>query len=160
MKEKIPQAPEFEIISCLQAELPAILDNRPVMLAYLFGSVADGTALPSSDVDIALVFDPKCDKSAYERMKMEFDIATEVEARCKIREADVRSIDFAPPTVKGRILIEGILLYCRDEEFRVDYEAQYRKMYFDFSPVAKMMRDAFFQQLKEEGLSGGKARQS
>jgi predicted RNase H-like HicB family nuclease len=59
MKERIPQAPESEIISCLQAELPAILKGRPVMLAYLFGSVAEGTALPSSDVDIALVLEPK-----------------------------------------------------------------------------------------------------
>jgi len=160
MKERIPQAPELEIISCLQAELPAILRGRPVMLAYLFGSAADGTALPSSDVDIALVLEPKSHISAYDRMKMEFDIAAEVEARCKIKEADVRSIDSAPLAVKGLVLTEGVLLYSRDEEFRVDYEAHYRKMYFDFLPVAKIMRDAFFGQLQEEGLLGGKARQS
>jgi len=160
MKERFPQAPQSEIVSRLQAELPVILQGRPVMLAYLFGSAAEGTALPSSDVDIALVLEPKCDISAYNRMKMEFDIAAEVEARCKIKEADVRSIDSAPLTVKGLVLTEGILLYSRDEEFRVDYEAHYRKMYFDFLPTAKMMRDAFFRQLKEEGLSGGKARQS
>ena len=160
MKERIAQAPECEIISGLQAELPAILQGRPVMLAYLFGSAAEGTALPSSDVDIALVLEPKCDISAYDRMKMEFDIAAEVEARCKIKEADVRSIDSAPLTVKGTVLTEGILLYSRNEEFRVDYEVYTRKMYCDFLPVAKMMRDAFFRQLKEEGLSGGKARQS
>jgi predicted nucleotidyltransferase len=160
MKERIPQAPECEIISGLQAELPAILQGRPVMLAYLFGSAAEGTALPSSDVDIALVLEPKCDISAYARMKMEFDIAAEVEARCKIKEADVRSIDSAPLTVKGMILTEGILLYSRDEEFRVDYETHYRKMYFDFLPVVKMMREAFSRQVKEKGLSGGKARQS
>ena len=160
MKERFPQAPQSEIVSRLQAELPVILQGRPVMLAYLFGSAAEGTALPSSDVDIALVLEPKCDIPAYDRMKMEFDIAAEVEARCKIREADVRSIDSAPLTVKGLVLTEGILLYSRDEEFRVEYEAYNRKMYFDFLPVAKMMRDAFFRQLKEEGLSGGKARQS
>jgi predicted nucleotidyltransferase len=160
MKEKIPPAPKPEIISCLQAELPAILKDRPVMLAYLFGSAAEGTALPSSDVDVALVFEPNCDISAYDRMKMEFDIAAEVEAKCKIKEADVRSIDSAPLAVKGAVLTEGILLYSRNEEFRVDYEVYIRKMYFDFLPVAKMMRDAFFGQMKEEGLSGGKARQS
>jgi predicted nucleotidyltransferase len=160
MKERIPQAPDSQVISCLQAELAVILHGRPVMLAYLFGSAAEGTALPSSDVDIALVLEPKCDVSAYDRMKIEFDIAAEVEARCKIKEADVRSIDAAPLTVKGLILTEGILLYSRDEEFRVDYEAYNRKMYFDFLPVAKIMRDAFFGQLKEEGLAGGKARQS
>lgn len=160
MKEKIPQASESEIICCLQAELPAILHSRPVMLAYLFGSAAEGTALPSSDVDIALVLEPNCGLSAYDRMKMEFAIAAEIEAKCKIKEADIRSIDSAPLTVKGMVLTEGILLYSRDEEFRVDYEVYHRKMYFDFLPVAEMMREAFFRQLKEEGLSGGKARQS
>lgn len=130
------------------------------MLAYLFGSAAEGTASPSSDVDVALVFEPNYDISAYDRLKMEFDIAAEVEARCKIREADVRSIDSAPLAVKGAVLTEGILLYSRNEEFRVDYEVYIRKMYFDFLPVAKMMRDAFWGQMKEEGLSGGKARQS
>jgi predicted nucleotidyltransferase len=158
MKESIPQAAEPEIISCFQAELPAILQGRPVMLAYLFGSAADGTGLPSSDVDIALVLEPKCHISAYDRMKMEFDIAAEVEVRCKIKEADVRSIDSAPLTAKGMILTEGILLYSRDEEFRVDYETHYRKMYFDFLPVVKMMREAFSRQVKEKGLSGGKTR--
>jgi len=160
MKESVLQAADSGIISCLQAELLGILHGRPVMLAYLFGSAAEGTALPTSDVDIALVLEPKSHISAYDRMKMEFDIAAEVEDRCKIKEADVRSIDSAPLTVKGMILTEGILLYSRDEEFRVDYETHYRKLYFDFLPVARMMRDAFFRRLKEEGLSGGKARQS
>lgn len=138
--------------------MPAILHGRPVMLAYLFGSAAEGTTLPSSDVDMALILEPNYSLSAYDRMKMEFNIAADVEARCKIKEADVRSIDFAPLTAKGMILTEGILLYSRDEEFRVDYEVYTRKIYFDFLPVVRMMRDAFFRQLKEEGLSGGKTR--
>ena len=114
--------------------------------------------MPSSDVDIALVLEPGCNLAPYDRMKMEFDIAVEVEKRCKIKEADVRSIDSAPLTVKGTVLTEGVLLFSRDEEFRVDYEVYTRKMYFDFLPVAKMMREGFFRQLKEEGLTGGKTR--
>ena len=158
MIEKSRQPEKEAIISRLQAELPGILQGRPVMLAYLFGSVADGTTLPSSDVDIALVLEPGCDLAPYDRMKMEFDIAAEVEKRCKVNEADVRSIDSAPLTVKGTVLTEGVLLFSRDEEFRVDYEVYMRKMYFDFLPVAEMMRQEFFRQLKEEGLTGDKTR--
>ena len=149
-----------DLTACLQAELPGILGRRPVMLAYLFGSVADGTALPSSDVDIALVLGPDCRLSPYDRMRMEFDIAAEIQNKCGIIEADVRSIDSAPIAVKGTVLTEGILLYSRNEEFRVDYETYHRKIYFDFQPVAKMMRETFFRQLREEGLSGGKGRQN
>jgi predicted nucleotidyltransferase len=158
MEEKSRQPGRGEFLSCLQEEIPGILNGRPVMLAYLFGSAADGTALPSSDVDIALVLEPGCNLAPYDRMKMEFDIAAEVEKKCKVNQADVRSIDSAPLTVQGTILAEGILLYSRDEELRVEYETYTRKMYFDFQPVAGMMREAFFRQLKEEGLTGGKAR--
>ena len=79
MKEKSRQPGRGEILSRLQEEIPGILKGRPVMLAYLFGSVADRTALPSSDVDIALVLEPGCNLAPYDRMKMEFDIATEVD---------------------------------------------------------------------------------
>jgi len=132
------------------------LVDRPVMIAYLFGSLAVGSMLPTSDVDIGLVLAPNDDLSAYERMKLEFDIAAEVERRCDVREADIRSIDNAPMTVQGMVVSEGILLFSRDEEFRVEYEVRTRKLYFDFLPVVEMMRTAFFEQLEKEGLTSGK----
>lgn len=42
--------------------------------------------------------------------------------RCGILEADVRVIDDAPIILRGRVVTEGILLYSRDEETRVDFE--------------------------------------
>jgi hypothetical protein len=136
--------------------MPSILVDRPVMIAYLFGSLAEGSTLPTSDVDIGLVLAPNYALSAYERMKLEFDIAAEVERRCDVREADIRSIDNAPMTVQGMVVSEGILLFSRDEEFRVEYEVRTRKLYFDFLPVVEMMRTAFFEQLEKEGLTSGK----
>ena len=136
--------------------MPAILVERPVMIAYLYGSVVDGTTLPSSDVDIGLVLNPGCALSAYERIQLEFSIAGEVERRCNLQEADVRSIDVAPLTVQGRVVTEGVLLYSRDEEFRVQYEVYTRKLYFDFLPVVETMRKEFFRNFQEEGLVSGK----
>ena len=49
---------ESDILTCLKREMPAILPDRPVMLAYLYGSAAEGSTLPSSDVDIGLVMVP------------------------------------------------------------------------------------------------------
>ena len=145
-----------DLLIRLQTETPGILVDRPVMIAYLFGSLAVGSMLPTSDVDIGLVLAPNDDLSAYERMKLEFDIAAEVERRCDVREADIRSIDNAPMTVQGMVVSEGILLFSRDEEFRVEYEVRTRKLYFDFLPVVEMMRTAFFEQLEKEGLTSGK----
>jgi predicted nucleotidyltransferase len=147
-----------QVLPCLKTEMPGILSGRQVLLAYLHGSTVDGTALPGSDIDIALVFEEGCNLSSYERMKVEFDIAWEVQQRCEVYEADVRSIDRAPLEVQGRVLTDGLLIYSRDEEFRVEYEVNVRKRYFDFLPVINQMREAFFEHLRTKGVSGGQAR--
>jgi len=103
-KENRPELSVPEVVRRLQAEMEAILESRPVVLAYAYGSVVDGYAAASSDVDIALVLKTDGGLSAYERMQLEFNIAAEVEHRCNIREADVRSIDNAPLTVQGKVL--------------------------------------------------------
>ncbi|RPI99322.1 MAG: nucleotidyltransferase domain-containing protein [Deltaproteobacteria bacterium] len=157
--DNLPTSSKEKILTCLRTELPGILAEQPVMLAYLYGSLAGGSASSASDVDIALVFKPCCPLSPYERMKRELHIAAEIEDRCSIREADVRSIDNAPLTVQGKVLTESLLLYSRDEEYRVQYEVYTRKLYFDFAPVEEMTRQAFFERLKQEGLTSGKARQ-
>ena len=157
-KENSHGIPRSEMLPRLEAAMPGILISKPVMLAYLYGSTADGSHLPFSDVDIALVLEPNCPLSAYERMKLELDIAAEIERLGDIREADVRSIDAAPLTVQGMVVSEGLLLYSRDEEFRIQYEVHTRKLYFDFLPVMEMMRAAFFNHVQQEGLASGKAR--
>lgn len=156
IKENLLETERSEILLRLKEEMPAILADQGVMLAYLYGSVADGSALSFSDVDIAIVLEPSFSLSAYKRMQLELNIAAELERRCDMREADVRSIDDAPLTVQGMVLSEGILLYSRDEEFRVRYEVYTRKLYFDFLPVVEMMRRAFFENIQKEGLTGGK----
>jgi predicted nucleotidyltransferase len=120
--------------------------------------LADGQALPLSDVDLALVLRPDPSFSAYDRIRMEFEIAAEVESQCAISPVDVRSMNDAPLPVRGMVVTEGILLFSRDEEFRIDFEVYTRKLYFDFLPTQEMMRQAFFESLKKEGLLGDKTR--
>jgi len=52
---------------------------------------------------------------------------------------------------KNKVVTRGLLLYSRDEDFRVAYELYTRKRYFDFRPVLAMMREAYFACL-EAGL--------
>ena len=147
--------PLNELLPCLKQELPGILADEPVMVVYLYGSMAEGYPLPSSDVDIALVLSPDCELSRPKQMQLEFEIAAKIEKGCGVREADVRIIDNAPLTFQGDVLTNGILLYSKDEDFRVDFEVSTRKRYFDFLPVIEMMQEAFFESLREEGLVRG-----
>ena len=155
----IRQASADAVIVLLQKHLPAILRDRPVMLAYVYGSIAEGCPLPTSDVDVALVWMPTCEQSPYERFQAELDIAMAIEEQSGIHNADVRSINDAPLQVRGQILTKGQLLYERDEDLRVEYEVYTRNRYFDFQPVLEMMRKAYFEKLeadfREKGLYDG-----
>jgi predicted nucleotidyltransferase len=157
---KINPQDKETLIGILKRELPEILSDEPVMIAYLFGSVVEGYARPSSDVDIALVLSPDYEASAYERMGLEIKIAAAIEDTCGIAQADVRSINQAPLTVRGTILTEGILLFSRDEEFRVDYEVYTRSCYFDFQPIEQLFRNSLIQQLREEGSAYGESEEA
>jgi predicted nucleotidyltransferase len=123
--------------------------------------VAEGCPLPSSDVDIALVWMPGNEQTPYQRLNAELDIAAEIEERTGIQNADVRSINDAPLRVRGQVLTEGQLLYERDKDLRVEYEVYTRGRYFDYQPVLELMRRSYFEHLeadlKERGLYGGSA---
>ncbi len=152
----LDQAPVREqVLPQLRAFLPRILAGRPVLAAYLYGSVAEGYARPDSDVDVALVLTADHGLSPYQRMLMELGIAAEIEDGCGLGEVDVRSINDAPLVVQGMMMTEGILVYDCDEAARADYEVLTRKLYFDFLPVVKMMRQAYLENMAVDLRSKG-----
>jgi predicted nucleotidyltransferase len=154
----VRQARADVTVKLLKEHIPSILRDRPVMLAYVYGSIAEGCPLPGSDVDIALVWMPDCEQTPYERLNAELDIAGEIEGQTGIQNADVRSINDAPLRVQGQVLTQGQLLYERDEDLRVEYEVYTRSRYFDFQPALKLMRQTYFQRLeadlRKKGLYG------
>jgi hypothetical protein len=58
-------------------------------------------------------------------------------------QAEVRNLNHLPLTVKGKILGEGELIYCKDEAKRIEFETQVRKAYFDFLPVIQQYQNAY-----------------
>lgn len=152
------RAQASHIIERLKQRMPAILQGRPVSLAYVYGSVAAGYPTPFSDVDIALVLAPDCELDAYQRFRLELEIGAAIEKQCTIQNVDVRSIDAAPLRVQGQVLTRGVLVYSKDLDLRISYEVHTRKRYFDFQPVLAMMRQAYFARLeadlKGKGLYG------
>ena len=124
-----------------------------MLLAYLHGSYTSGRPSPFSDLDIALVTDGPL--SARQEMDLQIAIATDLEARRPdLPEVDARIINQAPLTFQGQVLYYGILLYSRDEVRRVDFETSVRSAYFDYQPTEELMRQAFFERVKERGLRG------
>lgn len=149
-KARVGTTEAARLIRQLKQCLPDILRSRPVLLAYVYGSVAASCPTPLSDVDIALVLAPDCGLDAYQQFALALEIELELERCCGIRNADVRSINDAPLRVQGQVVTRGQLLYSKDEDFRVVFEVHTRKRYFDFQPVLLMMREAYFARLEAD----------
>jgi predicted nucleotidyltransferase len=143
-----------KLVSRLRQLLPDILRDTPVTLAYLYGSVAVGQALPMSDVDVALVLCRAPNQpglSPKEHFLLELTVQDALEQH-GIRQPDVRVIDDLPLPFRGQVATTGIRLYSRDEIARVEFETRTWREYLDFEPVARMMRQALFDDVRERGL--------
>ena len=140
------------LVSQLQSILPEILSNSPVAAAYLFGSAAEDHATPLSDVDIALVV--RHNLSPYDQLKLELRLEGELADRADIANADVRVINQAPLSIRGQVATRGILVYSADEDIRIEFETTSRDEYFDYEPIARKLRQAFFADIRERGLHG------
>lgn len=135
----------------LKERLPAILQDYPVYMAYLFGSYATTTFNEDSDIDIALVIKEPIEKLTI--IKIEMRIAALLDKTSK-SPFDLRCINNAPLRIKGEIVTHGKLLFCSDEDFRVSYETFIRSRYFDFLPTLRSMREVYFTSIKTGGLVG------
>jgi predicted nucleotidyltransferase len=142
-----------QTIAQLEQALPSILARYPVDAAYVYGSVARGTATPLSDVDVALLL--KDTISGTDRLKLELIIQADIETACGLSPVDVRAINDAPLMVQGRIVQQGRRVYERDRRHRVHFEVMTRKLYFDFAPVANRLRDAFLERVRKDGILHG-----
>ncbi|GAB4550337.1 MAG: hypothetical protein Kow0063_44940 [Anaerolineae bacterium] len=140
------------IMARLQRVFPRLVEHQPVRLAYLYGSVATGRTMPFSDVDIALLVDD--DLSPAERLNLILRLQLDLADQAGISKADVRIINDAPLVFRGRVVTDGLLVYARDEQERVEFETTTRMRYFDYQPVHKRLQDAFFADLRERGLYG------
>ena len=137
------------LVQRLREHLPQILNSRPVQLAYLYGSAAAGSPTPFSDVDVALVAGQLL--PAGEQLDLELEVQVELSHRAGIRKADVRLIDRSPLLLRGQVLSHGILLYARNEGFRVDFETRTRDEYFDFKQLADAERSSLFAAIQAKG---------
>ncbi len=108
----------------------AVAERQGVAAAYLFGSVARGTAKPRSDVDVAVLYegDPPADLAG-----SGVELAGDLERLLK-RTVDVIVLNRAPADLVHRVLRDGHILLDRDRSRRIAFEVQSRNEYFDLLP--------------------------
>ena len=114
----------------------ALAADPRVLVAYLFGSLARGTASKNSDLDIAVLFAGPIDA----RLGGPLDQLRDAVERACGRRCDLVDARTAPADLIHRVLRDGELLIERDRSARIAFEVARRNEYFDLLPYLRQYR--------------------
>ncbi len=134
----------------LGSVIPILAADEGVVLAYLFGSYACGTANTLSDLDIALLLGAQVPRDAYFDYRARY-VAT-ISAALRDDRIDVVLLNSAPPllaheAIKGRVLFE------RSPEARVHFEVGVQRKYLDLKHLYAIDH-AYMRRRLAEGTYG------
>jgi uncharacterized protein len=122
----------------IAAELRRFFADPPPDLAaaYLFGSVARGTAREGSDVDVAVLLkqDPPRTLDG-----LHFDLEADLQDALDL-PVQLVVLNRASPELAFQVLSAGCLLAEPDRSARVRFEVRARQEYWDFLPVLRLYR--------------------
>ena len=123
------------------------LGEAGVLVAYLFGSRADGRPRPTSDVDVAVLFGRPTGLLERERLagRLQDVLGAEV---------DLVVLDDAHLEIRGRVVQTGRLIHSADEPRRVAFEVDTRSRYLDYLPTLRRMTRAYLEKVAERGADG------
>jgi len=131
-----------QLLKMLEEKTAVLFGSSDALCAYLYGSYARGEAIPQSDIDIAVLVRKDFPERDY--LNLELNLSLALDALGLEAEAEVRVLNRLPLLMRGEILTEGHLLYCRDDSARVAFETATRDEYFDFLPVHRAYQKAYF----------------
>ena len=116
--------------------LTANAEREGIAAAYLFGSVARGTARPGSDVDVGILYSEEPPATL---KGLGFEIEGDLEDLLKLPVQAV-VLNRASVDLVIRVLRDGKLLVDRDRSKRVRFEVRSRNEFWDLEPYLKMYR--------------------
>ncbi len=89
--------------------LKEVFVRRGVVLAYLFGSQAEGRVTPLSDVDLAVLLPHNL--ASYDKFRVQVDLIGDCGQVLKRNDVDVVVLNDASPLLAFRVVKHGRVLY-------------------------------------------------
>jgi len=117
----------------------ALSEVEDVLVAYVFGSTAEGKEHVFSDIDVAILLkEPSLDKT----MRIHSILTALLGDR-----VDTLLLNFAPPVLKYRVVKSGLRVLSRDEDARVSFEARALSEGLDEGFLIAKVREAIVRRL-------------
>jgi predicted nucleotidyltransferase len=111
-------------------------ETEGIAAAWLFGSVARGTARADSDVDVGVLFTeaPPRTLAGYH-----FDLEGELETLLRV-PVQLVVLNHVSPELAVQVIREGKLLVDQDRSRRVEFDVRSRFEYWDLEPYIRLWR--------------------
>jgi len=136
-------------MQALLQKLSRVLKSEPdVAFTYLFGSVAKGRNGPLSDVDVAVYFSPEGD--ARSRFRRQIQLTSKLSNALKRDDVDVVRLQDAPLDLARDVVENGKMLFCHDDNLRVDFVFRVVRDYLDAEPLRKLEWEALEAYFEDE----------
>lgn len=140
-------------------ELPGDIDRRIEALGaawasddelaavYLFGSRATGQAHSRSDVDLAVVLEPRLDASR--RFRKRLELMADACSHLGTDAVDVIVLEDSPSVLAHRVLRSGRVIADRDPQRRVSVAEAVLRRYFDEARLRETLDRALAERVRE-----------
>jgi len=138
-----------ELVSRVTAYLA---QQERLVIAYLFGSLAEETDHRLSDVDVALLLPHNTDRAT--AFDTRIRVAAALEELCR-RPVDVAILNHAPPLLRFQVIQHGRVLVERDSTTRCLFEARTMSEYYDTRQYLDYQFSHLIRRIREEGLGAG-----
>ena len=127
----------------IQNYLASTWRGPSVVFAYLFGSTVTGQGWKTvKDVDVAVWFRPDYKLEEGERLREEL-------AKHLGTPVDIVVLNEAPPLLRYEILRNGRLIFCSDEDERIEREVRMLLEYYDLEPMRTRMESDLKKMIRE-----------
>ena len=130
-------------------QLTCLFDASDVVLAYLFGSEAKGTANSESDIDIAVLLSDQIPQSEYGQRVV--DLNTELIGIFQRDAIDLVLLNNAPPLLAFQVVRHGVIIYDPDHRYVSFYIDTFNR-YADTQPLRDLQWQYYLkrQQIKSQ----------
>ncbi|OGF68002.1 MAG: hypothetical protein A2Y62_20390 [Candidatus Fischerbacteria bacterium RBG_13_37_8] len=120
-------------------------NDKKIVAIYLFGSYARGEQDALSDIDLAFLFR----RNFLCTFDEQLNYLEKINSILKTDEISFVILNEAPLLFKYKIISAGKVLYCANQQERLDFEQYVEDLYFDFKPVLAIYDNELLLQVKD-----------
>ena len=126
-------------------------NQNEVLAVYLFGSYASKQCRDASDIDLAILCDFTIQPEHFFNLEMKYfkDLS-----RLLPKNLDIVILNRARELLTYEVFRNGELIFERDRDTRIAYQARRICDYLDFAPLMQQMRQGMMKRLRERLADG------